>query len=436
MKANLNLHDVEHMGYGVFGRNLTGALERLGIENVGHLPAPGEAVDSPGSPPAKELARVALWASTPPHVKGWYDGQLAALFSMWEGTDMPPMFRENLPDFDRIFVPSRQNQELFGRFHPDVRYIPLAVDSRWVPTECPPVGREFIFLTGGASPRKNIPMVGRAFVEVFGDHIRGKIPGPIPRLLVKANHRDAISGSNIRAITATLSAKEELELYKSVHCFVSATKGEGWGLMPHQAIALGRPTILPNASGHAAFAHYGIPIDTHRVPAGNSTFWGDGGDYWMPEYDQLCQAMWDVYHNYEQYAEQAAKNAVMIGNEFSWERTAAEVITNLPELHEEGPTEWTWKPTKSRVFRCLVIREVTYTINGVHHRYEPGVEYWESPDMKMRLAERGHLDPDCIDPDEMGQEKADQMISAAARAICPTCCRPMNAELHQLVGAQ
>jgi hypothetical protein len=202
--------------------------------------------------------------------------------------------------------------------------------------------------------------------------------------------------------------------------------------MPHQAIALGRPTILPNAHGHAAFAHYGIPLDTHPIPDRIGTFWGNGGNYWEPEYDQLCQAMWDVYHNYAEHAERAAKNAVMIGNEFSWERSAAELIANLPELHEDGPTAWQWQPTRRRLFRCRVIRPVTYTINGVHFRYEPGQDYWESPDMKMRLAEGGHLDPACIDPLEMGTTKADEMRYAAAKASCPTCNRPMNPQLAHL----
>ena len=55
---------------------------------------------------------------------------------------------------------------------------------------------------------------------------------------------------------------EELDLYRSCHAYLQPSRGEGFGLQPLQALALGRPTILTNAHGHASFAHLGIPLDS------------------------------------------------------------------------------------------------------------------------------------------------------------------------------
>ena len=99
-----------------------------------------------------ELARVALWSSTPPHIRGWWEGQFAACFTMWESTSIPEAFRENIHNLDRIIVPSVQNQELFSRYHPDVCRVALGINPEWGYRPRPPIEREFRFLSAGYGP--------------------------------------------------------------------------------------------------------------------------------------------------------------------------------------------------------------------------------------------------------------------------------------------
>ena len=146
MRMNIQFHSEHNSGYGRFGFETVKALKALGVEQAGDIGNEESDV---------ELAHEALWLSTPPHVRGWYDGQHATIFTMWESTEIPPGFRENLHNFDRIIVPSLQNKELYERFHKDVRYVPLGVDPNvWFPTQRPRVGRDFVFLTAGFGPRK------------------------------------------------------------------------------------------------------------------------------------------------------------------------------------------------------------------------------------------------------------------------------------------
>ena len=418
MRINLQAHYETRSGYGRMGHHIAGALCDLGVENAGDL---GTAFS-----PEVPLERVALWLSTPPHVRGWYEGQFAAILTMWESTEIPPGFRENLHHFDRVFVPSLQNLELYRRFHDDVRYIPLGVDGEaWKFQQRPTIKRDFVFLTAGYGTRKGCRQVADAFYAVFPE---GKPPSPlmpIPKLIVRS--RDDITGPGVTRISQDLSNREEIELYASAHCFVSGSKGEGWGLMPLQAMAQGLPTILGKDHGHAAYAHHGIPLKTHPVSAKGATFWGDGGEWWEPDFKQMCDAMWAVYTNYAEYEDRASKASDLVRGEFTWQHTAESLIFNLPEIFEPAPTERVWRGAPPRLFHLRVNQVCTFTVNGVDNFFEPGKDYYEAADVKRAVIAAGKLDWATFDPNDLGlEDNADVAVFRAANSICPTCKMPFN----------
>ena len=402
-------------GYGRLGFEIHAALRRAGVTDYGPIGV-NEAVSEP-----EGVAPVAYWCSTPPHVVGWKEGQLAALTTMWEFTTIPIGFRENLPEFHRLFVPSLQNLELFSSFNDDVRYIPLAVGPEWHYEPRTDPEPRFNFLTGGAGPRKGCADVIRAFDRVFRDWRPCR--GPEPWLTVRAASifkadvdRGPLATGRVIALPdltggprrvtylrKSLTAEAELQLYRDSHCFVSGSKGEGWGFMPHQAIAQGMPTILGNHSGHAAFASYGIPIDAPLATPEIHTHWGEGGQEWKPDFDQMCEAMREVYLGYEPHKFLAREEAYLIADEFSWDKTAALVIENLPELANpdlspDGP----WHTMPQRLYEVRVKQHQTWAVNGIHATYDPGHTYWLPWADKLRIAEMGDLTPDCVNPREVG----------------------------------
>ena len=424
---NLQSHTEVESGYGRFGRFVKRELEALGVVSLGDLgvyPELDPSTVEPGRAAGCELARVALWLSTPPHVRGWYEGQFATIFTMWESSEIPPGFRTNIDKFDRIFVPSLQNQELYGRFHPDVRYIPLGVAGSWAPRARPPVRTTFEFLTAGFGPRKGVEQVIEAFHTVFPDPDR---MNPRPHLTCRSKQTNT-TARGVDIIHQTLDGPEERDLYARAHCFVSGSKGEGWGLMPLQAITQGCPTILGDAHGHAAFAHYGIPIGTHPYKCAGATFWGDGGEWWEPDFGQMCEAMEDVYSRYEHYERAAAWNAHLAYQEFSWRHTAEKIVFELADqLYEEPPRTRVWKPAPGKLFHIRVNKAVTYTINGQQHSFLPGQDYYEAPDLKRQILASGHLDMSTFDPHDLGVEDSPDFDHLRAiNSICPTCHQKYN----------
>jgi len=434
-RMNAGYHQDRTTGYGRFGYELHSALQRAGVVDYGPIGVNEEfsAVPNVGTAP------VAFYAATPPHVVGWSEGQLAALFTMWEFSEIPVGFRENVPDFDRIFVPSRQNVELFSHFHPDVRYVPLAVGEEWTyrPRTDPNETGRFEFLTGGAGPRKGCNEVIQAFNTVFAAWKPSW--GPEPHLTVRASNifepDTLVTTPGVRCdlridkpapvgrvtqLRRTLTQEAEIELYARSHCFVSGSKGEGWGFMPHQAIAQGMPTILGRAHGHAAFAHYGLPIDTHLQKPTIHTHWGAAGEEWAPDFDQMCESILDVYRNWDRSAMVARAQAEAIALEFSWDRTAQILLDNLPELERpmlEGDLPWHSMP--QRLYETRVVRHSTWTVNGRHSTFDPGITYWIPWADKLLLAERGDLTQDCVSPREVGIDA--RMKPADLVERCPHC---------------
>jgi len=343
-----------------------------------------------------------------------------------------------LANFDRVIVPSLQNQELYSRFHKDVRYVPLGIDESWAYRQRRAIERDFNFLTAGYGPRKGVKDVVRAFQTVFPG---GQAPikgGPIPQLTCRS--RDDVQAPNVTMIAQDLSSAAELDLYARSHCFVSGSKGEGFGFMPLQAIVQGLPTILGNAHGHAAYAHYGIPIGTHPLQCKGATFWGDGGEWWEPNFGEMCEAMYDVYINYAKYEVEAIYAAYAAAEEFTWEKTAEGILVNLDdELFLPGPWgEPVWHPAPAKLFHIRVNKACTYTINGVDHAFEPGHDYYEAADIKRCILAAGHLDMETFDPNDLGlEDNADLDALRARNSVCPTCHQPYNRDtsLLELFGA-
>lgn len=105
--------------------------------------------------------------------------------------------------------------------------------------------------------------------------------------------------------------------YQRLTCFVSAARGEGWGLMQHQALATGRPIISVRFGGTAEFfdEYVGYPLDFKLVPA-EDLYTGCG--LWAdPDEKHLIQLMHRVYRDREE-AGKLGLNATNATSKYSW----------------------------------------------------------------------------------------------------------------------
>lgn len=425
------------IGYGRLGVELEHQLTARGytVYNGDGNPSPTPQTKEGGVTGGRRAAptptNLNCLISVPSHQLGYWDHQYRSIITMWEAMELPEAFRENFHEFEQIIVPSRQNVELFSRYHDNVVYMPLGVDpDLWHYVAPSPPERDFRFLISGRGTRKGVDLVYRAFREVFAGVPAGD--GPVPRLIMKSRsgHQEYY-GDGIEQITGTLDPLAERDLYASAHCYVQPSRGEGFGLQPLQAIALGRPTILTDAHGHESYAHLGIGLGWDHIHSDEFLF-GEAGDWWEPRYDELCEQMWDVYKNWASHAETAKKNAVTVADEWTWSHTTDRFL----ELTGEQATlpymgSGRWIASTRQLFSTILHRDYSCDIAGRMLHFTKGREYWETADVKRILFDGGLLDNACLTTDDHGlapQQVAQLGGYRAQHEPCPTCHRLPDGE--------
>jgi len=174
-----------------------------------------------------------VFALRPNLIKGWVEGQNPALLTMWETNWLPPEFSEYLQLFDTVIVPSLHNWELFSQFHDNVRVIPLGVDRDvWHPKERPQNDKFKILCGGSEWYRKGLDVVLKVFLEMNLPDAELHIKIVPPYLCAPKN----LVYPNVVIHNKWMTVEDEADLVRSADCFISVSRGEGFGLMPLQAM--------------------------------------------------------------------------------------------------------------------------------------------------------------------------------------------------------
>lgn len=460
-RPSLNLlyvHSAD-LGYGRMGVKMAAAIEASGVDVYDDLPNPQQSGAQKFIPHTNGKSAIrghVSWLSTPGHYRGHWKGQTTSLLSMWESNLLPEPFRESLDVFDTIVVPSEQNQELFSRYHPNVKFVSLGIDpTEWFPIVRPTLdpSKDFTFLISGGGERKGAALVIAAFKKVFD----GRVPdGPAPRLIVhSAKSSEVPNDDRIELVTGKLTDEEERALYAMCHVYVQPSRGEGFGLRPLQALAQGMPTIATNAHGHSAYGHlltYPLGWTLQETPP-QSFHHGPAGSWWEPNFDELCEAMEDSYLNYDRAVFRARAAAEVVGREFTWAETARKYLDAIGrdnlELPDVPGDEWVEPVARRYLVRVLTPR--LFQVGGVQYRLEPGRDYWEPADVKRVLFDGGHLDLSCLpqnllvnkDGDKDPQltelesgltpEQLERMDDyTGSHALCVTCGQMLNTAMPTL----
>lgn len=339
---------------------------------------------------AEGTCEAAIWMCPPNHVRRWLSNQRPMIVSMWEASRLPAGMRENLHEFEAVFVPSRQNEELFGRYHDNVIYMPLGIDPEiWNFKARKPIDKVFNFYAPGQAKRKGVDVVVEAFRKAFPRTL-----DPNPHLILKSFTRDDQFPDDARFehVNGVISSGDEMALYEHAHCTMGLARGEGFGLMPIQAIAQGCPTILSNAHGHAEYAHLALPVPCTTTSA-MKFLYGDAGDWWEPDVDTTVDYMRAVYADYPVYEKEAESNARLCHEQFSWGRAASIIKDTVGEssvLTEQGDLHL----SQAKLYKMTTTRYSDPFIAGISYRFERDHEYLVPADVRRVMKDAGYVTDD------------------------------------------
>jgi glycosyltransferase involved in cell wall biosynthesis len=141
----------------------------------------------------------------------------------------------------------------------------------------------------------------------------------------------AVSDPRIRVVKEYLSERAVAQWYRSLTCFVSAARGEGWGLMQHQALATGRPLISIHYGGVKEFfdESMGYPVDYSLAPA--EGHYAGCGLWARPSQDSLVARMRQVYRNRKEAVELGRNGARAVAG-LSWQASNSKLVEILKQV--------------------------------------------------------------------------------------------------------
>lgn len=324
-------------------------------------------------------ASVVVDMMLPGMVKGWLEGQHRVLFTMWETDELPEFMSELLPQFHQILVPCKHNQELFSQHHDNVTAVPLGVDvDFWFRRPRKPGKKPFRFLAGGSNwKRKGLDVVVEAFSHVEGDvelHLkcRDDIIGGVPTL----------ADPRIVLHSQVMTPEEERSLYHKMNCFVAVSRGEGWGLMPQQAIHAGLPTILSDTTGHKEFAEYAhAVIPTTSVPCREPRLYNIG-NWDEPDLDTLIREMQTI-------VDQWSKVPMPGPTPYTWDLAADSLLAAIPTGKPLDKPRW--QPSDEATVPVKALRKIDAHIGHHHITLAKGEEARIPVNAKNVLLENGAI---------------------------------------------
>jgi len=323
-----------HDGYGRYGVNMVRALIRLGVDV---RPYVDTVLDMPA-----DLQRLMgldftrlTFSLMPPHNMRDMVGRHWG-YTMTEAWGMPDGWVDHLNNkCERVLVPrpwlvTMMREQGVNR--------PLHVIRGGVdPVEFPiiydrPADRPFTFLCIGPDrgERKGYDLVWRAFYEAFADTEAHLI------IKTRAQNKMPIDNTRSRDDTAkrvslfAADVPSMADVYGLADCFVFPSRGEGEGMPPREAAAMGIPVIATAWSGLAEHIdRFAIPLrEFKRVPAPTISDCITG-EWVDPDLDELIAQMRWVYDHYSEAKANALKAARWLRDNETWAHSAQHLLELL-----------------------------------------------------------------------------------------------------------
>ncbi|MEM7350867.1 MAG: glycosyltransferase [Acidobacteriota bacterium] len=270
-------------------------------------------------------------------------------YTMLEVDGFPADWVRQANCMDEIWVPSEFNREGFlasGLKRP-IHNIPLGVNLDYFHPGI--VGHrnphdEFVFLSVFEwGERKEPWLLLRAFSEEFGAdepvRLLCKVVNTDPSVQLKREIEKLDlrrGGGKISYLFNQEFPRYQLgSLYRSVDCFVSASRGEGWNMPLMEAMACGLPAIATDWGAHRAFVHADIAYPLRirgTIPAIAKCPYYSGYSWADPDPEHLRHLLRTIYENRDEAQRRGAAAAQEMAKKWSWQATAVKIVERLQAI--------------------------------------------------------------------------------------------------------
>ena len=299
------------MGYGYAAYNMLSSLKQLGHE----------------IPYNKPDAKVQISFCQPPWYK-FHPGQYKIGYTPWESTAIPAGWLGEMNDCDEIWTTSPLIAKWYkeGGITPPIYVYEHGIDPMWTPkmrSRRPDAPIRFLHV-GDPAPRKGGQLTFDTWLSTFGTGDKSV------HLTIKAidfstvrwkDHKGSMiqpmhSIPNVTVNTRELSPQDMVTLFHNHDVLVYPSWGEGFGLIPLQAMATGMPVICTEAWAPYSKFFNGLGIRSELADSPWPT--PHDGKMFRPDSAHLSELMSTVADDYDRYAELFYNQAQQIHKEYDW----------------------------------------------------------------------------------------------------------------------
>lgn len=267
----------------------------------------------------------------PPEFKKFHDHQYKIYGTYLEATKVWSHWIDAMKNVDEIWVGNKFSVDAIknSKIKTPTYIFELGVDDIWQPYKRGAKNKIRFLHVDSGSQRKRADLVEKAFIELFGNnqdveltlkfhgHERGN----------SYNVLELFTYSNIKKIYQTYTQQEMYQLYKNHDVLVYPSEGEGFGLIPLQALATGMPVISTSV-----WCDYDKYFDKNIIKSKMGKTQHTGyfeGDVILPNYKSLLEIMQFVYEDIQNQCEFFYNQATDVIIEYNWQKKCNDFLNNF-----------------------------------------------------------------------------------------------------------
>lgn len=325
VKSNLKTDN----GYGYAGSNVRNSLERLGHSVAFHDPAAKIQIDF-----------------CQPDLYNHFDHQYKIGYTPWESSQLPEGWLEKLNSVDEVWTTSQKCKEWYlkAKVKKPIHVFEHGIEEIWSPKLRKPKKKLKFLHVGEPAPRKGGQAAFEAFLLAFGNsedvHLTIKANGHStirayalhfhrggPRSILGLPHQVY---KNISLQDAKLSLEELVELYHEHDVLVYPSWGEGFGLIPLQALATGMPTICTGEWAPYERFLGGLSLNSKK----RQSKWPDmhPGNMYEPDLYHLVELYKMCLKDYDSLSQTFFDNADKVHSEYNWDKLTENAFKHLENI--------------------------------------------------------------------------------------------------------
>jgi len=240
-------------------------------------------------------------------------------YTAWESTELQKGWQDKLDIIDELWVPNKFCKDVFSNFFDKpITVFPHGIDGVFETKKREYNGVVKFLHIGHPGLRKNVHDTIEAFLDLY----KGRKD---VTLTIKAYENCIVPGlnePNINVIAETVNYSEMVKILHDHHVLFYPSWGEGFGLIPLQALATGMPVVV--TKGWCDYDYFVPDLIIESELRLNPWQNIHPGKMFKPDYDDIKAKMLYCEENIEMLLDRHFETAKIVHNDWSWEK----VVTN------------------------------------------------------------------------------------------------------------